>query len=148
MNRARQPGTLSAYVRWIRYAYQQEPPVRIHSRETGVDGNPAYTGEFIAWLRGSEEQDVACATDEEGYFRTPLRCCLYLMHGRDEGSSGAAMAHLALAIAITDWAADDVGRRHGIEPTWARPIVIEEVLRRVWSAYSPLPRGPQEVRKK
>lgn len=134
--RAVQPRTLMAYVRWVRWAYEQEPPTRLHTRDTGDDGAPRMSGDFLAWLRAAEEKGVACAEDADGYLRTPFRCALFDLHGRTEGTERAWLAHIALGVA------------HGAEPVeatlrcgipeWASGIVTYEALKRLWERYAPL----------
>ena len=127
-----------ALVRWVRWAYSLEPPIRLHTAATGEDGAPRMSGDFLAWLRSSEEGLVACAEDEYGYRRTPLRCALFELHGRVEGTERAGLAHLALSIAQSDQVTlEDLGRRYGIAE-WAVGIVVTEALRRLWDDCVPM----------
>lgn len=141
MARAAEPRNLTAYVRWCRWAYKQEPPVRLHTRETGPDGNPRWSGDFYKWITGADSGLAACGTDVEGYYRTPFRCALYVLHGRFEDTEQSAMAHLCLDIATNEFeSALLIAAQHGIGPQWVQPIVLRETLRRLWDLYAPLPR--------
>jgi len=144
---AMQPMTLGGFVRWGRYAYSMEPPFRLHSHHAGEGGTPQMTGEFMAWLRSAESKGVACAEDEDGFLRTPLRCAVFELHGRVEGTERAGLAHVAYDLASSDStlpglspSLDDIGRRYGL-PFWSMNVIGMEALRRLWEKYVPLVRG-------
>ncbi len=135
---AAEPRTLAGYVRWVRWAYAQEPPTRLHTRETGPDGLPRWSGDFYRWLQGTDQSAAACSVDEDGYFRTPFRCAIYAFHGRWEENDRARMADYALSIAASDEPLEAVAARHALVP-WAIDIVTQEVLHRLWQMYAPMP---------
>lgn len=140
MANAQPPKTLAALVRWARYAYRLEPPVRLHARDTGDDGTPRWSGAFVAWLRSKDEGKQACATDDDGYYRLPFRCALFQLHGRDEGSDEAALADFCLGVAISTELAslDTVADYLGLKPHWAVRPAAEYALRRLFNLYAPL----------
>ena len=142
MARAIEPNTVSGYVRWIRWAYRQEPPVALHDRdELADDGTPRWTGDFMAWISGTTlKGGISCGEDDEGYLRTPLRCALYTMHGRFENAPSAKMADFLLSIAEGGMSVGDVAVAHGVGPAWVHEIVAREALRRLWDIYAPMRR--------
>ncbi len=136
---AARPRSLPSYLRWGRWAYRQEPPVRVHVRDLASDGTPRWSGDFAAWVAGIDS-GTACATDDEGFYRWPLRCALFAMHGRYEDGGSAAMADLLLDLLASDRTLADVAAEHGVTPSWVVPIVAAESLRRLWEMYAPQPR--------
>ncbi len=137
MARAAQPRTLASAVRWVRWASRLEAPVRLHDRGIADDGTPRMTGEFVAYLQGATLVGVACAVDEDGWYRTPYRCALLTLHGRDETTDGAGMAHLVAAIATTDEDVPTIAERLGIGPRWVVRPAAELALARLWALYAP-----------
>ena len=141
--RAVRPKTLHAYVRWARWAYAQEPPFRLHVRETGDDGNPRMSPAFYAWLRAHEEGRIACATDTDGYYLQPFRCAVFTLHGRsheikNREDDNAMMADYALALARSDWSLEDFARSVGVAPAWVVRPATEVALTRLFDLYAPL----------
>jgi hypothetical protein len=163
---AREPQGLTRSLRWVRWAYSQEPPFRIHvSFRTGEDGDPALSGEFMDWVEGISSpsagrqdheddcpwrygvtkaaRDLGVRGDCHCYYRWPLRFALWQMHGRFEDTPGAWLADLLLDVAGSHESLSEIGARHGIRPEWAVPFVVHGGLRRLWWSYSPMPRvGP------
>lgn len=137
-NAAHRPRDINAYIRWARWAYGQEPPVRLHVRGLSDDGSPRWSGDFISWITGGEQ--ASCGQDQEGFYRTPLRCAIFTMHGRFEDKPEAKMADFLLSIAGSHVDLATVCRWHGIAPGWVQPIVAVEALRRLWELYAPQPR--------
>ncbi len=160
---AREPQGLTRSLRWVRWAYDQEPPFRIHaSFRTGEDGDPALAGEFMDWVEGISSpaagrqdhedscpwrygvtkaaRDLGVTGDCRCYYRWPLRFALWQMHGRFEDTEGAWLADLLLDVAQTHDPIPEVGERHGIRPAWAVPFVARGALSRLWWLYSPMPR--------
>lgn len=136
---ALRPKSVTGFVNWARWSYRQEPPTRIHDRDTATDGAPRWSGTFMAWMNGLSD-GAACALDHEGAFRTPFRCAIYTLHGRDEETVEAAMADLALDVAAGTISYADVAAGHGVEPAWVRKLAVEYALARLWDTYSPTPR--------
>lgn len=141
MQRAARPRTLASAVRWVRWAARLEAPVRLHDRGVAEDGTPRMTGEFLSYLQGSTLVGVACAVDEDGWYRTPYRCALLTLHGRDEVSDGAGMAHLVAAIAASDEDVPRVAALLGIRPAWVVRPAAEMALTRLWDLYAPFRAG-------
>ena len=138
MQLASQPKSLAGYVRWARWAYRFEVPSRLHSHDVGDDGSPRWTGQFVSFLQAHEMLGTACAIDEDGQFRTPFLCAWLTLHGRDEQSDSAAMAHFVYAIAATDepttpW---EIADRIGIKPSWVVRPAAELALGRIWAMYA------------
>ena len=142
MMTAIEPKTPSGFVRWARWAYAQEPPMRLHVHDIGEDGTPRWSGDFWAWIRGSESQAVACAPDDDGYYRTPFRCALLTFHGRFDNTERAEMAELVLDIAANEtFSPEVIAARHGITgPQWVMDLVVTEIMRRAWGYFAQTPR--------
>lgn len=138
MAAANRPKTLAAMVRWARHAYRDEPPFRLHTRALGEGGNPAMAPEFIAWLRTDESGLIACATDDDGYFRLPFRCAVFTMHGRDDRTEQALMADYALQLARSDVPLDEFAARVGLSPWWVVKPATEAALDKLWGMFAPL----------
>jgi hypothetical protein len=138
MTLAAEPKTLASFVRWSRWAAKQEPPFRLHTRETGEDGNPRMSPAFLAWLDSMSRARIACATDDDGYYRHPFRCAIFTLHGRDERSDNAALADFCLAVALSDEPLDRLASFVGLKPHWAVVPAAEWALRKLWNLYAPL----------
>ncbi len=161
---AKEPVGLARSLRWVRWAYEQEPPFRIHaSFRTDAGGDPALSGEFLDWIEGIGSPSTGRQDHEEScpwrygvtkaardlgvrgecrcYYRWPLRYALWQMHGRVEGTEGAWLADLLLDVAASREGLPAIGSSHGIHPEWAVPFVVRGALSRLWWLYSPLPRG-------
>ena len=134
---ALRPKDVTGFVNWARWMYRQEPPTRLHDQDTAKDGAPRMSGMFMAWLQQGES---ACSLDAEGAFRTPFRCALYTLHGRDEETVEAAMADLALDVAAGTLTWDRIAAEHHIDPPWVRRLAVAHALGRLWDIYSPQPR--------
>ena len=142
MTEAVEPKGLSALIHWVRWAYKQEPPIAIHDRdELADDGTPRWTGDFATWVNGvGNGGGGSCGEDDDGYLRTPLRCALYVMHGRFERAPSAKMADFLLDIAQENMAVTEVALLHEITPAWVHAIVTEVGLRKLWELYTPVRR--------
>ena len=136
--RAVRPKTLAGYVRWARFSYNQEPPFRLHTRETGEDGNPRMSPDFYAWLRAHESGRVACAVDHDGYYRLPFRCAIYTRHGNNEKRDEAMMADYALKLASSDWPLGEFARSVGLAPAWVVKPATELALTRLFDLFAPM----------
>ncbi len=135
MQLASQPKSLAGYVRWARWAYRFEVPARLHTHDVGDDGSPRWTGQFVSFIQAHEMIGTACAVDEDGQFRTPFLCAWLTLHGREEESDNAMMAHFVYAVAATDepttvW---EIAERMGIRPSWVVRPAAELAMYRIWS---------------
>lgn len=158
---ARQPRSLTGYVRWLRYAWSDEPPTRIHVHAIDAGGTPAWSGEFMAWIEGISsglsllrDHEPGCPNRAQGdrrrkreecgcYYRWPLRAALFEMHGRFEDTPAAAMADWCVLVASTDTTLPTLAQRVGLPDPWGWtvPLFTEQAIWRLWTLYSPLPRS-------
>jgi hypothetical protein len=131
MHRAGQePRGLSAFVRWFRAELTAEaPPLRLHGRDLGDDGAPAHHPAFVAWLSAHPME-----TDDESYFRRPLRAAIYLV-GKRSAIRGRLLERLAANGG--DWAALDVCDCDCAFSTDAE-LYWREALRILWHEFSEL----------
>lgn len=138
--RASEPRTLAALVRWARWAYRLEPPIRIHTHDIDDEGVPRFSGQFLQWIRSGETTSGACATDPDGYYTFPLRCALFTMHGPGQEDDAAMKADFCLAAAVSNDldTIDDVAERVGLKPHWVVRPAAEFALRDLWSRYAPM----------
>ena len=164
---AKEPVGLARRLRWVRWQYAQEPPFKIHtSYRTDAGGDPALSGEFLAWIEGIDSPSAGRQDHEDScpwrygvtraardlgvrgecrcYLRWPLRYALWQMHGRVGGTEGAWLADLLLDVAAAPDPVPEIGTRHGIRPNWAVPFVVHGALGRLWRIYSAVPRGNHE----
>jgi hypothetical protein len=99
-----------------------EPPPRLHDRDIADDGAPDHTPEakrYLGFATSGEQPDdwrsIACRVDEDGFHRTPLRCALERVPGRERRELLRAVLpnvffprDACLAADIPEWCAEDV----------------------------------------
>jgi hypothetical protein len=138
---ATKPRTLRALLHWGQSAYALEPPPRLHDRDIADDGAPDHTPEAKRYFglakRGEAPDDwraIACRTDVDGFYETPLRCALE----RVPGDERRALLRAVLPDVFTPRAA---ATSTGI-PEWCAEDVLFRALSLLWDRYSdrPLPR--------
>ena len=128
---AAKPPTLARLHRWLTDGYALEAPARLHDRDIADDGAPDHTGEakaYIGFTQRTEPNDwraVACRTDEDGSYLTPMRCAIARVGDpkRRELLGGLACNILTpldvtRSMDIPDWCAADVMYR-ALELAWA-----------------------------
>ena len=137
---AAKPPTLAQLHRWLTNGYALEAPARLHDRDVADDGAPDHTGEaksYIGFAQRVEPNDwraVACRTDDEGSYVTPMRCAIARVGDPDRRA-------LLGALACNAFTPLDVTRSFGI-PNWCAGDVMYRALDLLWSVYQdrPLPR--------
>lgn len=136
------PGTLRALLGWATRAYQLETPDLNHShRDVGDDGTPAMRQEARRWLglAGHDQHKddwrrIACRTDPDGRYITPLRCAI-------ERTPRADVRAFLRDLAASEFATAEVAARHGLTEM-ATTYVVHGTLIGLWRRYSeaPIPR--------
>jgi hypothetical protein len=137
---ANRPKTLRALLRWAQHEYSLEPPSRLHDRDVADDGAPDHTGEaksFLGFTQRTEPNDwraVACRTDDDGFYVTPLRCAV-------ERVPGVERRALLRAVLPNVFFPADACEVAGI-PSWCADDVLFRALVLLWDGYRdrPLPR--------
>ena len=138
---ANKPKTLKALLRWGQLSYSLEPPPRLHDRDIADDGAPDHTPEAKRWLgmatSGEQPDDwraIACRVDEDGFYRTPLRCSL-------ERVPGVERRALLRAVLPNVLFPEDAAVVAGI-PAWCYEDVLHRALSLLYDRYTdrPLPR--------
>jgi len=135
-------------LRWLQEEYALESPPRLHNHALAEDGDPVMNGEAAGWLGFHQGEDggrpndwraLACRTDQDGKYLTPMRCAIARVGDPNEGRFLGALASNVLHPV-------DVSRQFGV-PDWCRGDVISAGLERLWSNYlsGPIPdRRPSE----
>ncbi len=137
---ATKPPTLARLHRWLTEGYALEAPVRLHDRDVADDGAPDHTGEakgYLGFAQQAEPNDwraVACRTDEDGSYLTPVRCAISRVGDPDR-------RRFLGALACNIYTPLDVTRTFGI-PDWCASDVMYRALELAWSMYAeaPIPR--------
>ncbi len=94
---------------------------------------------YVHWLRWQWKREAAagpdgwCAVGPDGFYRSPLRCAISQLADRD-------VAVLLVNLAVTPGPAEDVAATVGINPPWARRIVLQAALESVWNGFRLRPR--------
>jgi hypothetical protein len=129
------PSTLAALLSWANTQYRLETPELQHSVGlTDEGGSPemkpaaaSYLGLLVrkALSDAKDEQPddwrrQACRVDEDGKYRTPLRCAL-------ERVPDPEMRHFLRDLVPEQFRPEDVGVVHGL-PKWTIPIVMYRAL--------------------
>lgn len=151
---ASRPLTLAALHRWLTDGYALEAPARLHDRDVADDGAPDHTGEAKgylgmtdppSWVTQTQATDwrrVACRTDDEGYYVTPMRCAIARVGDPDRRQLlGGLACNLLTPLDVTR--AQDI-------PDWCAGDVMYRALSMLWDVYTdrPIPRrGPTWVEK-
>ena len=136
------PQNLRTLLRWLTSSYALEVPGKLHSGATlEEDGDPAMTGEAQSWLGMHDDSQpndwirVACRTDADGYFSTPMRCAIARVHQAERRNLLAELAtNLLFPKAVMD---------ANLIPAWAQNDVLGVSLSILWDTYAdrPLPRS-------
>ena len=135
------PTSLKGYLRWAQDAYAMEPPPRLHDRDIADDGAPDHTPEAKRYLGLSGHSDnpddwtkIACKTDPDGFYATPLRCAIERVPGKER----RAMLKAVLPNLFHPF---DAAATTGI-PEWCIDDVMYRALALLWDRYAdrPLPR--------
>ncbi len=137
---AAKPPTLARLHRWLTEGYALEAPNRLHDRDVADDGAPDHTGEakaYIGFTQRTEPNDwraVACRTDEDGFYLTPVRAAIARVGDPDR-------RRFLGALACNIYTPLDVSRAFGI-PDWCAGDVMYRALDLAWSMYQdrPIPR--------
>ena len=131
---AAKPPTLAQLHRWLVEGYKLEAPGRLHDRDIADDGAPDHTSEaksYIGFAQRTEPNDwkaVACRTDDDGYFLTPMRAAISRVGDPDRRAFlGALACNLLTPL--------DVTRAFAI-PDWVAVDVMGRSLDMIWSLYS------------
>jgi hypothetical protein len=143
------PTSLRTLLRWLVREYALEAPAKLHTGSAlEEDGDPAMTGESKAWLgmsqgnadpkvdsRPNDWLAVACRTDADGFYVSPLRCAIARIHSPER-------RNLVGELAVNLLFPRDVMDAHDI-PAWAQNDVAYASLSIVWDTYAdrPLPRS-------
>lgn len=141
------PRRLSQLHRWLTDGYALEAPARLHDRDVADDGAPDHTGEAKNYLglnypvgqraddeKGTEPTDwrrVACRTDRDGSYVTPMRCAIARIGDPDRRA-------LLGGLACNIFTPLDVTRSMGI-PDWCAGDVMYRALDLLWSVYADQP---------
>ncbi len=136
-------------LRWLQQGYALEAPPALHTHHLEEDGDPAMNGEartYIGFSQGviggewfavtalpNDWRRVACRTDGDGYYVTPMRAAIAKVN---EPGERKLLADLATNVLYPL----DVTRANGI-PDWSRQYVVDGALERLWRAWrdAPLP---------
>jgi len=136
-------------LRWMQQGYALEAPGRLHTRSLEEDGDPAMHGEARAYIGFSQGviggtwfavaavpndwRRVACRTDDDGCYVTPMRAAI-------ARTSHWAERRLLVELATNVFYPLDVTRSNGI-PDWCRHDVVEAALGRLYANWRdrPLP---------
>lgn len=134
------PKSLAALLRLLKRQYALEPPPKLHSgTELADDGDPQFTGEaqrFLGFGQRTGPNDwvaVACQTDVDGYYVTPLRCAIERMrqcNARDGRIAARVLTHF--------FHYSDVTRVEGIHDDDA-PRVLADILYRLYDSMTAVP---------
>lgn len=129
------PRNMRTLLRWLVREYGMEPPVKLHSGAAlEEDGDPAMTALAKSWFGMNDDREptpwteVACRTDPDGYYVTPMRCALAHIPSTER-------RHLLSELAVNLLFPRDVMNAHGI-PAWAQNDVMAASLSMLWDTYS------------
>lgn len=126
-DRGTPPADLRPIVIELRRAYRDEVPQTLHKHAVDDGGMPAYSGEFAAFLYASPS-----ATDEEGWYRTPVRRALAAMT-RSEEEATRQMGRIAAHVTVGgDSPEDAVSREIGGLHPWAARAIAHRALTVFW----------------
>jgi hypothetical protein len=148
------PRGLRSLLRWAQAQWVLEVPGRLHDRDIADDGAPDFAPQAARYLGtgrpagGSEPWDtkrspgwdkaddwsrLACSTDTDGSYRTPMHCVV---------AGFPPEQRRYLRDLLTDlYHPVDIAELHGL-PAWAHESVARDLLSTAWDRYreSPLPR--------
>lgn len=137
--KSNRPSSLRAYLKWASREYGLEPPAKLHHVAVmDAHGDPAMTGEAVAWLGFGQdgEQDwmaLACRRDDDGYYLTPFRAALAKFV-----AAYPTVGPFVRAVIANEHDQDAVIAAHGHGREVGR-FILAGALPRLWDLWAPAP---------
>jgi hypothetical protein len=140
----RQPRDLREAAHYIRRAYADEVPARLHERELAPDGTPRMTAKAVGYIFGAAT--YTARPDNEGsvsFYATPFRATLASIEAGD--AKAQDVAAIVRHVAIGGDSPVEAAIKVGIPYAWAA-VVAEIALRTFLRMLSSLHIEPGRVR--